>query len=56
MRIACGGGIGAELFAFLVGAFVGGYPFGAEVVGEDIFCWQKAGLVRKLAGETSKRG
>ena len=41
---------------FLVGAFVGGYLFGAEVMGEDIFCWQKAGLLRKLAGETSKRG
>ena len=41
---------------FLLGTFVGGYPFGAEVMGEDIFRWQKAGLVRKLAGETSKRG
>ena len=41
---------------FLVGVFAGGYLFGAEVVGEVVFCWQKIGLVRKLAGGTSKRG
>ena len=56
MRIVCGWGIGAELFAFLVGAFAGVYPFGAEMMGKDIFRRQKAGLLRKLAGETSKRG
>ena len=41
---------------FLVGAFAGGCTIGAEVVGEVIFRWQKSGLVRKLAGETSKQG
>ena len=41
---------------FLMRAFVRGYLFGAEAVGEVIFRWQKVGLVRKLAGETSKWG
>ena len=51
-----GEGIGADFFVFLVGAFAGGHTFGAEVMGMVIFRWQKIGLVRKLAGETSKRG
>ena len=37
VRIVCDGGIGADFFAFLVGAFAGGYKFGGEVVGEVIF-------------------
>ena len=36
-----GGGIGTEFIVFLVGVFTGGYTFGAEVVGEVFFCWQK---------------
>ena len=50
------GGIGAEFFDFLVGAFAGGYLFGAEVVRVMIFRWQKIGLVRKLAGEHQNGG
>ena len=33
-----GGGIGAEFFVFLAGAFVGECFFGAKMVGEAVFC------------------
>ena len=41
---------------FLVGAFAGGYPFGAEVVGVAIFRWQKIKLVRSWWGKHQNGG
>ena len=50
------GELGRNYSLFLVGGGCRGYPFGAKVVGVDIFCRQKAGLVRKLAGEHRNGG
>ena len=51
-----GGGVGADFFAFLVGTFAGGYPFGVEVVGMVIFRWQKIKLVRSWWGKYRNGG
>ena len=55
MRVVCGGGIGAEIFAVFGGGVCRGVLFWSGSGGAGDFLVVKKGLVRELAGGTSKR-